>query len=120
MAHHACQPALGHFPLYYLLLRCFIARDNIVVIIIWTQYPAEFIGWGPDRDSRVIIASRDDSSSPFFDQSQGKLDTFLGDWGPRRRNEPDMWELAEGMVKQQRTSTLETRTVVVNQPFDSS
>ncbi|KAJ7598617.1 hypothetical protein C8J56DRAFT_914518 [Mycena floridula] len=77
--------------------------DELVVFILWITTLEESPSLDPKLDPRIIIGSYnywDTDTVLCRDLSDNSL--YLKDWGSRRTNEPDIWELAEEIVGRQR------------------
>ncbi|KAJ7598577.1 hypothetical protein C8J56DRAFT_914394 [Mycena floridula] len=80
--------------------------DKLVVFIIWVAELEESISRDREYDEpRIVIGfyygEPTDDNVLRRDISDSSI--FLKDWGPRRTNELDIWELAEEIVERQRT-----------------
>ncbi|KAJ7598496.1 hypothetical protein C8J56DRAFT_914198 [Mycena floridula] len=78
-----------------------------VVCIIWFGGVNSTLSW--PNDHRIIFGAQyndgpEDHPLPVLYRQISKVSIYLSDWGPRRSDERDMWELAEEIVELQHKS----------------
>ncbi|KAJ7599291.1 hypothetical protein C8J56DRAFT_916345 [Mycena floridula] len=81
--------------------------NQFTVCIIWvsTDETPTFLSQYRTHDPRVIIGTeidRDPNLDLVLFRATSDTGIYLSDWGPRRSNEPDIWDLAEEIVERQR------------------